>query len=54
MIDIEQIFIVKNNLNITIYYDGKKLIKPIDEFKDMSENDIKLWFIKNVLGVGVI
>jgi hypothetical protein len=48
MMNKNEIIVVKNKDKIIIAFNGCKLIKPIDKFKDLSEEEIKIWFIKEM------
>lgn len=51
LIDTNKIKIIKNSMQVIICYEGKKLILPIDEFKDMSKEEIKEWYLKEFGGI---
>jgi len=38
--------IIRNKKNIIISYNGKKLIQPIEKYKDMTNDEIIQHFIK--------
>lgn len=44
--DKNKILVCKSKDKITIVYDGKKLVKDIAGFEDMTKEQIKEWFVK--------
>lgn len=48
MINKDEVIVVKSKDKVIIAFKGCKLIKPIDKFKDLSEEEIKSWFIKEM------
>jgi hypothetical protein len=46
----EEILVCKMKDKVVISYDGKRLIKNAIDFKDMSNEQIKEWFIKEMDG----
>jgi hypothetical protein len=42
----EKPLIIKNKDNVIISYNGRKLIEPIDKYKNMSDKEILNNFIK--------
>lgn len=41
----EDLIVTKKDSEIIITFNGTKLIRPIQGFKQLSEDDIKQWFI---------
>jgi len=48
--DKSKILVCKTKDKIIICYDGKKLIKDINGFENMTKEEIKEWFIKEKQG----
>jgi len=51
MINLEEILVIKDKNQIIIGFNGSKLFKSINGFEDKSEDEIKSWFIKEVLNI---
>lgn len=48
MIDKDKILICIRNEEVIISYDGKKLVQPKSKFIDMTKEQIKDWYIREL------
>lgn len=51
MIDLNEIIVIKDKSQIIIGFNGSKLCKSIEGFENLSEDEIKSWFVKEVLHI---